>query len=240
MRGQVDGVNRSVSSHFTRVGSLIKMIFEPIVQAVAMERAVHHDREAAYSSEPCSVHLRLSDQQVNELTDEFHEWKNVMGMASIAKSKQKICTFLHYLASGGYYRQVGYAMVIAKSTTVATVHEVADFLMAIAPRYISLPQPAEYEELSSDLIDADGNIRRVLLYIDGAIIRMQRSDYAGDAYFCGRHGKSCDSLNVQYVVDKFGRVRHVISGLPGATHDKPAAEWSPELMDFLDELPLFT
>ena len=164
------------------------MIFEPIFQAVAMERAVHHDREAAYSSEPCSVHLRLSDQQVNELTDEFHEWRN-MGMASIAKSKQKICTFLHYmyLASGGYYRQVGYAMVIAKSTTVATVHEVADFLMAIAPRYISLPQPAEYEELSSDLIDAD------------AIIRIQRPDYACDAYFCGRHGKSCDSLNVQLV-----------------------------------------
>ena len=67
VRGQVDGVNRSVSSHFTHVGSLIKMIFEPIFQAVAMERAVHHDREAAYSSEPCSVHLRLSDQQVNEL-----------------------------------------------------------------------------------------------------------------------------------------------------------------------------
>ena len=44
VRGQVDGVNRSVSSHFTRVGSLIKMIFEPIFQAVAMERAVHHDR----------------------------------------------------------------------------------------------------------------------------------------------------------------------------------------------------
>ena len=84
------------------------------------------------------MHLRLSDQQVNELTDEFHEWKN-MGMASIAKSKQKICTFLHYLASGGYYRQVGYAMVIAKSTTVATVHEVADFLMAIAPRIYLYP-----------------------------------------------------------------------------------------------------
>ena len=79
-------------------------------------------------------------------------------------------------------------MVIAKSTTVATVHEVADFLMAIAPRYISLPQPAEYEELSSDLIDAD------------AIIRIQRPDYACDAYFCGRHGKSCDSLNVQLVL----------------------------------------
>ena len=59
-------------------------------------------------------------------------------------------------------------------------------------------------------------------------------------FVVGRHGKSCDSLNVQYVLDKFGRVRHVISGLPGATHDKTAAEWSPELMDFLDELPLFT
>ena len=57
--------------------------------------------------------LCTSDQQVNELTDEFHEWRN-MGMASIAKSKQKICTFLHYmyLASGGYYRlRYGYCQI---------------------------------------------------------------------------------------------------------------------------------
>lgn len=78
---------------------------------------------------------------------------------------------------------------------------------------------------------------KVLLYIDGFIVKIQRPDHAGDAYFCGRHGKSCDSLNVQYVVDKSGFVRHIITGLSGSTHDKTAASWSLPLRQFLDGLP---
>ena len=38
-------------------------------------------------------------------------------------------------------------------------------------------------------------------------------------------------------MDKFGQVRHVISGLPGAMHDKTAAEWSDDFMNFLNRLP---
>ena len=78
---------------------------------------------------------------------------------------------------------------------------------------------------------------RVVLYIDGFIVRIQRPDHAGDSYFCGRHGKSCDSLNVQYVTDKWGRIRHVITGLSGSTHDKTAASWSIPLRQFFDALP---
>jgi hypothetical protein len=74
------------------------------------------------------------------------------------------------------------------------------------------------------------------LYIDGFIVKIQRPDHSGDAYFCGRHGKSCDSINVQYIIDKDGRVRHVITGLSGSTHDKTAASWSAEFMTFLDNL----
>jgi DDE superfamily endonuclease len=80
-------------------------------------------------------------------------------------------------------------------------------------------------------------IYRVVLFIDGFIVKIQRPDGAGDAYFCGRHGKSCDSINVQYVTDLKGRVRHVITGLSGSTHDKTAASWSAELRVFLDALP---
>jgi len=75
------------------------------------------------------------------------------------------------------------------------------------------------------------------LYIDGFIVKIQRPDHAGDAYFCGHHRKSCDSINVQYVTDQFGRIRLVITGLSGAMHDKKAAAWSAELMTFLNNLP---
>jgi len=78
---------------------------------------------------------------------------------------------------------------------------------------------------------------KVILYIDGFIVRIQRPDGAGDAFFCGRQGKSCDSLNIQYITDSKGQVRHVIAGLAGSTHDKTAASWSIALRQFLDALP---
>lgn len=42
---------------------------------------------------------------------------------------------------------------------------------------------------------------------------------------------------MQHVTDKFGRIRHVITGLSGSTHDKTAASWSIPLRQFLDGLP---
>jgi len=108
-------------------------------------------------------------------------------------------------------------------------------------RYIQLPQPNEYPQLQQSLQHPDypqqANHYKVVLFIDGFIVKIQRPDGAGDAYFCGRHGKSCDSINVQYITDKNGRVRHVITGLSGSTHDKTAAAWSQELRRFLDALP---
>lgn len=110
-------------------------------------------------------------------------------------------------------------------------------LVACVFRYIRLPADDELDNISQVVMSPEDEERGVLLFIDGFIVRIQRPDGAGDAYFCGRHGKSCDSLNVQYVTDKDGRVRHVITGCAGSTHDKTAASWSVELRRFLDNLP---
>jgi hypothetical protein len=108
-------------------------------------------------------------------------------------------------------------------------------------RFIGLTQVGEFLRLAISLQDQNDPTQldryKVLLYIDGFIVKIQRPDHAGDAYFCGRHGKSCDSINVQYVVDKTGSVRHVVTGLSGSTHDKTAASWSIQLRQFLDGLP---
>jgi len=108
-------------------------------------------------------------------------------------------------------------------------------------RYISLPTAAELLNLRKGLQHPDdpheADHYQVVLFIDGFIVKVQRPDRAGDAYFCGRHGKSCDSINVQYVTDFHGRVRHIVTGLSGSTHDKTAAAWSLELRQFLDNLP---
>jgi DDE superfamily endonuclease len=78
---------------------------------------------------------------------------------------------------------------------------------------------------------------KVILYIDGFIVKIQRPDHAGDAYFCGHHEKSCDSINVQYETDQHGEVRHIITGVSGSTHDKTADLWSAKLLAFLNNLP---
>lgn len=146
--------------------------------------------------------------------------------------------FLDFLASGGYYRQFGQIHGIHKVTAMIYVKSVAQFFSNIAHEYINLPEPAEMAALTSPLTMSDGQQKSVILYVDGFIIKIQRPDHAGDAYFCGRPGKSCDGLNIQYVVDKQGRVRHIIAGVPGASHDKTALEWSHRFQEFLGELPL--
>ena len=106
-------------------------------------------------------------------------------------------------------------------------------------RFIQLPAVNELHLLEQLLPNPIAGVEpyRVVLFIDGFIVKVQRPDGAGDAYFCGRHGKSCDSINVQYVTDKRGRIRHIVTGCAGSTHDKTAAMWSVELRQFLDNLP---
>jgi len=106
-------------------------------------------------------------------------------------------------------------------------------------RYISLPQPEELHQMVVPQHDPQQTNHHycVILYIDGCIVGIQRPDHAGDAFFCGRHGKSCDFLNVPYITDKWGRICHIITGLSGSTHDKTAAAWLLRLRQFLDALP---
>lgn len=145
--------------------------------------------------------------------------------------------YLYLLSTGGYYRNVGLIHGISKSTVMSQTRSVANFFMSNAQESISLPLMLQLDDLATPLLHPDLGRKLVILYIDGFIVRIQRPDYAGDAYFCGRTGKSCDSLNVQYIVDRFGKIRHIITGISGACHDKTAISWSQPFMEFLDNLP---
>lgn len=121
--------------------------------------------------------------------------------------------FLAYLARGGYFHQVALSQGVAKSTLIFHVKKIAQFFAQTASHHIMLPQPHEFPNLAIPLHDNSSQTHhQVIGYIDGFIVKIQRPDHAGDAYFCGRHGKSCDSLNVQYITDKDGHVRHIITG----------------------------
>lgn len=197
-------------------------------------RAPNKRRDSSTTEEDIICSLRVSDAEVTLLATEYSQWRaqrdNIN--ANFGVSYRSMFEFLSYLARGGYFHQLALAHGIAKSTAVAHLHSVADFFASTAWRHIELPGPAELPALSSQLQACN-----VVLYIDGFIVKIQRPDHAGDAFFCGRHGKSCDSINVQYISDKHGRIRHVITGISGATHDKTAASWSADFMAFLNNLP---
>lgn len=194
-----------------------------------------HARTAAHSTEPTRRHFRISDDDIDALSGEYHEWRSRQnpGGVKIETSRKRIVVFIEYLASGGFFRQVGRTHGIAESTAHLYCKSVAEFFLAIAPDHISLPTVDELQDLGQQFGDS-----LVVLYVDGFICPIQRPDHAGDAYFCGRHGKTVDSLNAQIICDRRGNVRHVVAGPPGAAHDKTALEFSGEFQQFLEQLPL--
>lgn len=207
--------------------------------AVNNRRANVERQPAVRDGESFTSNYRVQEHELIELSTEYDLYRQQQFEVrpNPIKAQQRVEVFLNYLAFGGYYSQTSSTFGIARSTCHLITHEVADFLFNISPRHISLPEARELPALREPIMLANGEVRNAVLFIDGAIVKIQRPDHAGNAYFCGRNGKSCDSLNVQYVVDKNGVVRHVVSGIPGSSHDKTAIEWSNEFMNFLDQLP---
>ena len=139
-------------------------MFEPVVQAVAV-RAPNFIREPATSNEPLKMHIRLTENQLDNLVDEFHQWRDVNGQARYATSHAMMKTFLHYVASGGYYRQVGLTMGKAKNTVCVNLRKVADYFMAIAGNHIVFPEREELDIISRNLPDVNNLKKKVVLYI---------------------------------------------------------------------------
>lgn len=231
------GVNTRQSLKLV-LAAMLFVAFQEVVAGIIDDRAPNHFRRAAESSEPTETHMRLTQDQIDVVVNEFHASRIARcPKASYSASAKRTEMFLSYLSSGGYYRQVAKTEGVATCTASLYLQEVVDFFYESSAQHISLPRQEEFADLSLPLQTPDGQNLNVILYIDGEIVRIQRPDHAGDAYYCGRPGKHCDSLNIQYIVDKRGMIRHVVSGLPGATHDLTAIEWSDEFRAFLDTLP---
>jgi hypothetical protein len=44
-------------------------------------------------------------------------------------------------------------------------------------------------------------------------------------------------ISEEYVVDRRGRIRHIVTGIPGSSHDATAIRWSNTFITFLNNLP---
>jgi len=181
---------------------------------VRRQKGAHIQRTSALTYDSHERHFRLSEQQKKELAGEFLLWRRKGNLPSCEK---RIEVFVAMMASGGFYRQIGHTFGLSESTVFVYTHEVSDFLLNTADQWIYLPDNEEYEALASGLVLPNGVEKEVILYIDGSIMRISRPDHANDAYYCGRSGKNCDSINAQFVTDKYGQIRHVATGFSGKT-----------------------
>lgn len=73
----------------------------------------NYERTRATRSDPVENHVRLTEAQFNEVTNDFMQWRWARAQVQrdniiidIGKDKVKMETFLEYTASGGFYRQV--------------------------------------------------------------------------------------------------------------------------------------
>ena len=106
------------------------MLFIPMFQAVVgfTSRQENYERVPAFSAQPVSTRLRLAEDQVEELVEEYHHHRD-QGRALYGTSRRMMETFLPYLAGGGYHRQAAYSQGIAKSTAIRHNNEVAENLL---------------------------------------------------------------------------------------------------------------
>ena len=80
----------------------------PMLQILAQRRAENYIRTPAYSGEPIERHMRLNEDQFGHLVDYYHRWRVANhegnGQPYESTSANRVKTYLHYLASGGFHR----------------------------------------------------------------------------------------------------------------------------------------
>lgn len=75
------------------------MFAVPMFQIFALRKRENFVRTAAYSGEPIERHLRLNEDQFDQLVANFHQWREEHhvgnGGPGVATSNKMVKTFLH-------------------------------------------------------------------------------------------------------------------------------------------------
>ena len=100
-------------------------------------RANNIRRVGYFSDEHECLSLRLNPNEVHSLAVEYVNWRRQTNgvRMSYHTSMKMMKVFLHYLARGGYYHQLGRAEGVAECTVMMYLHQVAAFFQQTAHRY---------------------------------------------------------------------------------------------------------
>jgi len=88
-----------------------------------IRKSPHIKRVSAISDDNKIIHFRLSETEIKNLAGEFRAMRRKGNTVSCEK---RIEVFLCMMASGGFYRQIGHTLGLAKSTIFEHTHEVVD------------------------------------------------------------------------------------------------------------------
>lgn len=131
-------------------------------------------------------------------------------------AEEKLAIALYYLASNAEFRVVGDVFGISRSTVLKYVHLVVESILEIlTPKWITLPDEEECEEISS-VFEAKCKIPRIILVVDGCHIPVTPPNIGHRDYF---NRKGWPSLVLQGIVDCSLIFRNVTCKCPGSTHD---------------------
>jgi len=97
-------------------------------------RAQNCRREGCVSTEDIYLSLRLHPHEISTLAWEYVQWRRhkegIQGRYHNGVSR--VTVFLHYLARGGYYHQLGRTEGLSESATMIQLHSVAAFFQETA------------------------------------------------------------------------------------------------------------
>jgi len=99
-------------------------------------RGPNCDRQGCASTEDQWLSLRLTPGQIHTLALEYMAWRQQSTGVRMHyyTSQRRITVFLHYLARGGYYHQIGRSEGFALCTVMGHLHSVATFFQQSAAR----------------------------------------------------------------------------------------------------------
>jgi hypothetical protein len=96
-------------------------------------------RQGYITEEDDYLALRLKRHEVHEIALEYVRWRQQVHGVKMAyyTSLKRIKVFLHYIARGGYYHQLGRAEGIAMTTTMGYLHDVSAFMQQTSAKYVT-------------------------------------------------------------------------------------------------------
>jgi hypothetical protein len=162
---------------------------------IIQRRRPNIERHRAENYEPLMKRLRLNEEEFHTMVGEYHGWRSeTTPGANVSISEKHLEVFLDLMAGGGYYRQVGHTIGVHKSSAFNYSRNVSNYFANIAQQHISLPQENVLAGMALPLQTVNSEIKHVVLFVDGFIVRTQRPDHSGDAYYCSRTVKFCDGI----------------------------------------------